>query len=664
MEITPSNTGRPESSLSPTNTSAVKLTSIDALGLSQNLTYNATVIGRYQTTESPTANPSLPSNNTSNQASSAPVQEWLILIKDKTLLIATTENLSKGQALEVILAPTKSASAEPALLIKSSSMGDIAKPSSESFITQPISLLLKAMSQSLPRQMSLAAGLSILNEYALQPNQQASQTAQSNNTAVSPSNATLASATIQLLRPLWLNQASLLTELNNALSPNQSALQTPNATQTPSTSTTTAPTASPSAQADNAAKQIRAALENSGIMLENKLLAVPSQKAFVSLQQTLIQTLTLLMPASTEQSSGQTSTQVNTKSPANIATQLTAKLNPTLLVDKPSPSPLPNQAPASATQDHAALTAKQLLTSYQQLASSASLNQASASSSLISSLKTLHNTINPEAFKHNAAIYDSLKTVQTQTLELIGKIALNSQSAAPTSDLKSTLTGLLAAVQTQVPKSPTASAFIDGATQANLLNSPFAFPHPAANMAMHNATKKADAMLAGQELSTGQILKLLAGMLNRLQFNQLNAVYQSQSNTSETTQTQSWFFELPMTTAHQQPDFFSLRLDRERSTKDDPSEPDDRIEQWRINLSFTLESLGEMTIQAKLSPPTISASIWSKSDEILKLVKTEETALRQRLEGIGLEVADVQCLRGQPVDNSANIDKQFVDTRA
>ena len=71
-----------------------------------------------------------------------------------------------------------------------------------------------------------------------------------------------------------------------------------------------------------------------------------------------------------------------------------------------------------------------------------------------------------------------------------------------------------------------------------------------------------------------------------------------------------------------------------------------------------------LTIQAKLSPPTISTSIWCNSEAILKLIKKEQAVLCKRLEDIGLEVEKFQYLKGRPHPDNVSIDKQFVDTRA
>ena len=718
MEITPSNTGRVGIALSGTRALEVPLTSIEALNLVRSRTYSATVIAAHTPAPSNSETPVPPTATASAEqtpgkqatTNSTPMpQEWLLRINEKTLLISTAIQLSKGQTLAVKLAPTTPASPEPTLIMTPTATTE--KPLTQSFISQHVSTLLKAMSQSLPRQMSLSSGLSILSQLE----QQTMALKAPDNLLPATASKALATTAIQLLRPLWLNKSDFPAFNNEQKLPPNASSGSKDSAQSSAIQPAIKNTGQPQQKTTSIAEHIRTALESSGILLENKLLTLPSQKSFMALQHTLIKVVTQLsvpssnpLAASLDKTplmqSAATSfdkthliqpaaTRLDTASliqpaPTNLdkasLLQLTrSSLDKAALLQPTGPSQ-DNAAPttqskpttnvesqvatsqtSNTAQEKTALETKnRLLDSYQQL----TIVRTSNELALLSTLKALHATANPETFKHDPQLYDALKTLQSQTLNLAGQIApsaTKSTAALPGSDIKSTLTGLLAALETRGAQPNKPSNFVDGASQPNLLTTPFAFPHPAANLSLLNATQKAGAMLQDQELSTGQMLKLLAGMLNRIQFNQINSLYQSQSNAADSTQTQSWFFELPVANGSQQPDFFNLRLDRDRAEQDDKqSNTGESKEQWRINLSFTLETLGELTIQAKLSPPTISTSIWCNSDAILKLIEKEKTVFCKRLEDIGLEVETFQCLKGQPLSNNVSIDKQFVDTRA
>lgn len=671
MEITPSNTGRVGMALSRNSASEVPLTSIEALNLVRSRTYSATVLSQQAPAPSNRETPVPPTATTgaeqasekqattnstpTTQATSTPMpQEWLLRINEKTLLISTVIQLSKGQTLDVRLAPMTPASPEPTLVMTPAPTTE--KPLTQSFISQHVSTLLKAMSQSLPRQMSLSSGISILSQL-----EQPSMTLKPTDNATATK--ALATTAIQLLRPLWLNKSDL-----SKFTTEQK--QQPNINGGPKDSgqssvvqTTIQNIGQSQHKSASNAEQIRMALESSGILLENKLLTLSSQKSFMALQHTLIKVVTQLSapPPISVETNLDKSPLLQPKATSRDAATPETQSKPTTNIDSQMAT---SQASNTAREKAALETKNQLLESYQQLTKARASNELA----LLSALKALHANANPETFKHDPQLYQALKTLQSQTLNLAGQIVPSTTKSAeplPGSDIKSTLTGLLAALETRGAPNSKTGTFVDGASQPNLLTTPFTFPHPAANLALLSATHKAGAMLQDQELSTGQMLKLLAGMLNRIQFNQINSLYQSQSNAADNTQTQSWFFELPVANGSQQPDFFNLRLDRDRAEQDDQqSTTGESKEQWRINLSFTLETLGELTIQAKLSPPTISTSIWCNSEAILKLIKKEQAVLCKRLEDIGLEVETFQCLKGQPHPNNVSIDKQFVDTRA
>ena len=276
------------------------------------------------------------------------------------------------------------------------------------------------------------------------------------------------------------------------------------------------------------------------------------------------------------------------------------------------------------------------------------------STSLFHSALSVTTSRNSESYQNNAASQNNLQSVTTQTTS-------TDKTTTSLPDLKSTLMSLVVALSGNDEshgKSP--RGYLDGLTQADLLKSPFGFPHLA-----DSAIMKANALLADQELSTGQLLKLVAGMLNRIQFNQLNSLYQSQNNSNETTTVQSWFFELPILAEQNQANVFNLRIDKEGAAeKEKQRDNSNKALEWRLALSFDLKELGPVYIQVTLRPPTATSTIWAVKEDTLQLIQNERDRFHHRLEALGLELKEIQCHQGQPKQNKAKLDRGFVDTKA
>lgn len=255
-------------------------------------------------------------------------------------------------------------------------------------------------------------------------------------------------------------------------------------------------------------------------------------------------------------------------------------------------------------------------------------------------------------------------TAQMNPLATPGNL-ISQPASHDDADLKGTLLGLIKTLsQGLEAETQTMSKPIGGsATQDNLqlLANPLAFPRPMLPTTM----LKANAMLAEEELSTGQILRLLAGLLHRIQFNQLNSLHQTASNSSDNVTTQSWMFDLPIiNNSTQQFDFFQLRLDREKHhAPQGESEEKTRI-QWKVALSFNFDGLGQINIHLRLLPPTATSVIWATQTNTLQLLKKHAEHLRERLGLLGLTLQDIQYQEGAPATESRPIQASIVDTRA
>ena len=234
---------------------------------------------------------------------------------------------------------------------------------------------------------------------------------------------------------------------------------------------------------------------------------------------------------------------------------------------------------------------------------------------------------------------------------------VTSSAAAPT-DLKSTVSQLINTLNTiyAAKHSSTGQAprFVAESDPALLVN-PFNFPS-----ALSSAKS---ASQSDRDVSVGDLLKRLAGALNRIQFQQLNSLYQAQSASTDTTTIQTWQMELPFLSPQNQIDSVQLRIDEEKA-KDDNNDDSGKKSKWKLALTFDLEELGPIFIQVNLTPPTVSSTIWAENQATLKLINQEAHNLRASFSELGLTVEDITCRQGQPNMKKTRLDQQIVDIKA
>ncbi|KZZ59499.1 hypothetical protein A3762_00525 [Oleiphilus sp. HI0125] len=197
-----------------------------------------------------------------------------------------------------------------------------------------------------------------------------------------------------------------------------------------------------------------------------------------------------------------------------------------------------------------------------------------------------------------------------------------------------------------------------GLSENQLFTKAFDFPK------LDNSTLKAQAILADQELSTGQLLRLLAGMINRIQFNQVNSLYQAQTS-NEPGFIQAWNIELPYT--HQSNiETLQLRIEQHEQKQEQHQHPHKNKEKaWIIKLQFNLEGIGPLHVRATLNPPHVKTEFWAKNQKSLQLIKSEENLFKAQLKKADLNIDSASYYLGAPPsDTHTEVKQGFVDTRA
>ncbi len=169
------------------------------------------------------------------------------------------------------------------------------------------------------------------------------------------------------------------------------------------------------------------------------------------------------------------------------------------------------------------------------------------------------------------------------------------------------------------------------------------------------------------EYSTGELLKLVALTLQRIQFHQLSSLLQSQSPQGDTPQLTTWVMEIPLFVSHNHwIDNIQLRLEREKQRESDEKDDQEpgKDTRWRITLAFNFETTGPFYVQASLTQHQVTPTLWAEKPETVKLMDREIPHFRDQLLALGLTVGDICCRQGQPQQTKTKLERQLVDIKA
>ncbi len=191
----------------------------------------------------------------------------------------------------------------------------------------------------------------------------------------------------------------------------------------------------------------------------------------------------------------------------------------------------------------------------------------------------------------------------------------------------------------------------------NLVQAPLQFP----------ATATPQAPQASSEpTSVGQMLRLLAGVLNRITVNQLHSQLLTASGGGEANAPASTLLlDLPWLTPQNEPRLAQLRIEQYLEDRNaERNSPTRATTEWRLALAMDLDEAGPLHFDIALRQQTVSARVWAEKQTTLRRVNQELPALRQSLADLGLEVTDLECHRGMPQNSITRLEHRLVDTRA
>lgn len=192
-----------------------------------------------------------------------------------------------------------------------------------------------------------------------------------------------------------------------------------------------------------------------------------------------------------------------------------------------------------------------------------------------------------------------------------------------------------------------------------LVNTPLQFPAPA-------TTPLGNAEGGREPASPGQMLRLLAGMLNRITVNQLHSqLLTTRSGAEGAPQINTLITDLPWIAPGGEVKTAQLRIDYDKPEQEE--KPENRragVSEWRLNLAMDLDEAGKVFFDVALRQNALSARVWADRQATARQVNQELGTLRSRLTDLGLEVSELECRRGQPPSSGTRLEHRLLDTRA
>ena len=242
---------------------------------------------------------------------------------------------------------------------------------------------------------------------------------------------------------------------------------------------------------------------------------------------------------------------------------------------------------------------------------------------------------------------------------LFAESRLAQTPSAQLPDLKLALGRITTALLAQQGSTPEQFNRLTPISTPELMQAPLQFPQPLATPQPPGS---------GDAPTVGQMLRLLAGMLNRITVNQLHSqvlTARGGGDAAGPVPASTLLLDLPWLTPQNEPRLAQVRIeqypeDRESETRSAKT----ATAEWRLSLAMDLDEAGPLHFDVALRQQAVSARVWAEKQTTLRQVNQELPALRQSLTDLGLEVTELDCRRGTPQSSVTRLEHRLVDTRA
>ncbi|MEQ6886904.1 flagellar hook-length control protein FliK [Salicola sp. Rm-C-2C1-2] len=191
------------------------------------------------------------------------------------------------------------------------------------------------------------------------------------------------------------------------------------------------------------------------------------------------------------------------------------------------------------------------------------------------------------------------------------------------------------------------------------------FPTPPSTTAT-SSTSTATGGNTSSSMGAGEMLRLLAGMINRLTVNQLHSQAAS-AGTEANAPNQTWILELPWVTGSQEVRIMQGRLEEYGPDDPDANEGEERPSrerEWQLTLALSFDTTGPLYFEINLRGRQLRTQIWAEHPATVDLIEATRGRLETALAQLDLDVIPVECREGQPPARVTRLTQQLVDEHA
>jgi hypothetical protein len=166
--------------------------------------------------------------------------------------------------------------------------------------------------------------------------------------------------------------------------------------------------------------------------------------------------------------------------------------------------------------------------------------------------------------------------------------------------------------------------------------------------------------------------KLIEQTHAKIQFNQLRSIGLDQPASEVRPHLQQFHTELPLRFNEQvlalQLSIYEQEIAKEghREEAQQEAKDDDKnapIRRWQVFLSFDLPYDEKLHTQLTIIESSISATLWTQSQDLCEKAQKNISWLRDKLLANGLTVEDITCLQGSPPQKGTSLDYNLVDIK-
>jgi len=145
------------------------------------------------------------------------------------------------------------------------------------------------------------------------------------------------------------------------------------------------------------------------------------------------------------------------------------------------------------------------------------------------------------------------------------------------------------------------------------------------------------------------LMRQTAGVLAKIQLNQLASLDHGRQGAAETNTTQQWLFELPLNTGTHMEVVTVHIQEKEQKSRDKEQRQE---KSWQVDLGFDLGELGKVHIEFRLINQSANSIIWADNAQTYSRINDQLNNLQQTLENIGVHVERIDCRQGKVPDRT------------